>query len=200
MKFTQRSEIVDWLHQHLPPKRVQHILRVEAMAEELAQIHHLSKTDAAMAGLLHDLAKCYPPENLLAIAQQHWPTLHPVEVNHPHLLHGPVGAIEAQRLFNIDQPSVLQAIQNHTLGQPEMDGLSCVIFLADSLEPGRGKSEKMQHLRDLCSKSLYRAVAKTCEYQLKKLMKRNLPIHPRMVDTRNWAIAQDLRKDDKLNP
>lgn len=199
MKFIHRNVILDWLRQNLPSKRVDHILRVEKMAIELAIQHGESEEKAAEAGLLHDVAKCYPPAKLLSIANVHDMPIHPMELQNPHLLHGPVGALEAQRLFGLKAGTVFDAIQNHTLGKPEMDAISCIVFLADSLEPGRGKSQKLQEVRDTCKKNLYSAVGKTCDYQLKKLIKRNLPIHPQMVDTRNWAIAQDQRKSDKLN-
>lgn len=199
MNLSDRNGILDWLHQNLPAKRVQHILRVETMAKELAEAHNLARDLTAQAALLHDVAKCYPPQRLLSIAQRNFAELHPLEFQNPHLLHGPVGALEAQRLFSEENTQVLQAIHNHTLGQPEMDAVSCAVFLADSLEPGRGDTDKLNRLRNTCQTSLFKGVADTCDYQIKKLIKRNLPIHPRMVDTRNWAISQDHRKGDKLN-
>ena len=199
MNLCDRNDILEWLTDNLPPKRVQHIFRVETMAQELAKAHQLELQIVSQGALLHDVAKCYPPQRLLSIAQRNFTELHPIELQNPHLLHGPVGALEAKRIFGTENSQVLQAIHNHTLGQPGMDDVSCIVFLADSLEPGRGETDKLNRLRKTCYKSLAKAVAGTCDYQIKKLIKRNLPIHPRMVDTRNWAIAQDHRKGDKLN-
>ena len=64
-----REEILAWLADRVPPKRIQHILGVEQMATELARHHQLDDRVAAQAGLMHDLAKYYQPKLLLEMAK-----------------------------------------------------------------------------------------------------------------------------------
>ncbi|BAY83398.1 metal dependent phosphohydrolase [Calothrix parasitica NIES-267] len=52
----------------------------------------------------------------------------------PHLLHADVSAIVARDTFGVEDEQVLNAISNHTLGSPRMSPLSCIVFLADSIE------------------------------------------------------------------
>lgn len=183
-----RQRAIAWLGQNVSAHRLEHILGVETMAINLAKIHHLDIDQAAQAGLLHDLAKFFPPAKLLDLAQQHQLEIDEVCRRVPHLLHADVGAIVAREEFGITDQQVLTAIANHTLGQPHMDDLSCVIFLADALEPGRGDSKKLNHLRQTSQENLLQAVRQVCDMTLKHLVKTNKLMHPRMVHTRNWAF------------
>lgn len=185
MLDSQRHHVLQWLSQMVPEKRLQHILRVEAMAIGLAQHHGLAVAPAQQAGLMHDLAKCFPPQQLLAIAAaENW-HLDPAEVACPHLLHAPAGAVVARDTFSVEDPQVLAAIANHTLGSPGMDSISCVVYLADSLEPGRGDTAELTRLRHLSYQDLSAAVYETCVFSLKHLLGGRRFIHPRTILTHN---------------
>lgn len=185
-----RACVLAWLQDNVPAIRLQHILRVEAMAQNLAQQHKLNETQAAQAGLLHDLAKYFQPERLLHLAKTHDLPRDPVDEANPHLLHAPVSAIVAQEEFGVTDPEVLAAISNHTLGQPQMSLLSCVVFLADSLEPGRGNRPELNHARIISQQDLHHGVALVSDLTLQHLLQKQRLIHPRMVLTRNWAWWQ----------
>ncbi|PSB24861.1 phosphohydrolase [Stenomitos frigidus ULC18] len=189
-----RDRVIRWLRRHVPISRLQHILRVEQFSVELAQRYHLDPEQAAQAGLMHDLAKFFKPQRLLQVAQAEGVVLDPVDVANPHLLHAAVGAIVARDEFGIQDEAVLDAIRNHTLGCPGMSALSCVVFLADSLEPGRGDTPELVALRQSSQQDLYRAVWLTCDESLRYLIARAQQIHPRMVLTRNWALGLTHKK------
>ncbi|MBF2072792.1 MAG: bis(5'-nucleosyl)-tetraphosphatase (symmetrical) YqeK [Synechococcales cyanobacterium C42_A2020_086] len=183
-----RQQVLSWLTRQVPDSRIQHILRVEQLAADLAQIHHLDPEQAAQAGLMHDLAKYFKPQQLLDIAHQEGWALDPVELANPHLLHANVSAVVARDEFGIEDQDILDAIADHTLGRPGMGSLSCVVFLADSLEPGRGDSPELHLLRQISHHSLEQAVWMTCDYTLQHLLAKRRPIHPRAVQTRNWFL------------
>ncbi len=183
---TLREQVLTWLEDQVPPKRLQHILGVEQFAADLAQQHHLDAEAAAQAGLMHDLAKCFKPKKLLQMAQVEGLEIDPVAIQTPHLLHADVGAIVARDEFGVESTVILDAIANHTLGRPGMDPLSCVVFLADALEPGRGDTDDLNHLRQLSQTDLTAAVAQTCDASIRYLLDRQALIHPRTVLTRNW--------------
>lgn len=192
-----RQRVLEWLAEHVPDARLKHILRVEAMAIALAQHHNLNVDKAAQAALMHDLAKYFKPQTLLKLANAEGLGLDPVDQEHPHLLHAEVGAIVARDEFGVQDAEILAAIANHTLGRPGMDSLSCVVFLADSLEPGRGDSADLQHLRRVSRESLERAVLLTCEDSLRKLLNKRRFIHPRAVLTRNWFLHATSASSDQ---
>ena len=194
MSLFRRGLILAWLADNVSPRRLQHILGVEQMSVRLARCHQLDEEKAAKAGLMHDLAKFFPAERLLAIAQTEGIDIDPVCATHPHLLHANVSAVVARKEFEINDPEILEAISNHTLGSPDMSKLSCVVFIADALEPNRGDTLELNSLRLLAEKNLYKSLQQTCDYSLRYLIDSQKIIHPRTVLTRNWALKMSKQK------
>jgi len=190
-----RDQVLTWLADNVPAARIQHILGVEQMSVELARHYHLDVEQAASAGLMHDLAKCFKPDVLLQMARDAGFKVDQVCETNPHLLHAEVSAIVAKNKFGMQDEAVLQAIRNHTLGCPGMNSLSCVVFLADSLEPNRGNTLELAALRQVSQQDLYKAVWLTCDYSLRFLLDSRCLMHPRTILTRNWAIAKAMPKN-----
>ncbi len=185
-----KRAVLAWLEPQISAKRLRHILAVEQLAIALARQHQVDPQQAAQAAILHDLAKHFHPSQLLVMAQVAGISLDDTLVGAPQLLHAEVGAIVARDEFGITDPAILNAIRHHTLGEPQMPPLSCVVFLADSLEPGRGDTPELANLRDLSQRNLYLAIAQTSAYVIQQLLKTRRLIHPRTVLTRNWALQE----------
>lgn len=191
-----RNRVLAWLADHVPESRINHILRVEQTAVELAKHYNVDIEQAAQAGLMHDLAKYFKPQKLLEMAQAEGMDIDPVSEATPHLLHAEVSAIVAKDTFGVKDEEVLQAIANHTLGRPGMSLLSCIVFLADSLEPGRGNTPELEALRKISYQNLFQAVWLTCDYSLKFLLDSHCLIHPRTIATRNWCLQKVKNKQE----
>jgi predicted HD superfamily hydrolase involved in NAD metabolism len=189
-----RDRVLTWLADNVPAARLQHILGVEQMSAQLAQHYRLDVEKAAQAGLMHDLAKYFKPAVLLQMARDEGLDIDPICKATPHLLHADVSAIVARDQFGMQDEEVLQAIALHTLGCPSMSALSCVVFLADSLEPSRGNTPELEVLREISRQDLYKAVWLTCDYCLEFLLNSRCLIHPRTIMTRNWAMQMSGQK------
>ena len=190
-----RGRILTWLQDNVSQHRIQHILGVEQTCIELAKYHQVDEQKVAQAALMHDLAKFFPPKKLLKMAEAGGISIDDVFSEHPHLLHAEVGAIVAQQEFGIDDPEILTAIANHTLGSPHMSQLSCVVFIADALEPNRGDNPELIAMRTTAKQDLYKCVYQTSDYSLKYLVSKQKVIHPRTILTRNWALATAKKHD-----
>lgn len=183
-----RDRVIAWLTENVSGHRLQHILGVEQMSAELARCYRVDCQKAAQAGLMHDLAKFFKPTRLLEMARQEGIEIDSICIAHPHLLHADASAIVAREEFGIVDEEILDAIRNHTLGRPQMSPLSCVVFVADALEPNRGDTPELETMRRTSRKNLYKSVQQVCDYSLKHLVDSNQAIHPRAVLTRNWAL------------
>jgi predicted HD superfamily hydrolase involved in NAD metabolism len=190
MEITMRDRILSWLEHHVNPRRLQHILRVETFCGELAEHHQLDVEKAKQAGFLHDLAKSFKPQQLLEIADHEGLEIDEILKADPHLLHADVSAIVARDEFGVTDEEILEAIRNHTLGNPQMSQLSCLVYLADTLEPGRGQNPELEDLRNTCFENLMLALWRTGDYCLQQLVEQERMIHPRTLSTRNWAMQQ----------
>ena len=54
------------------------------------------------------------------------------------MLNADISAIVVKKEFGTEGWEILTTITNYTLGAPAMNQLICVIFLADTMDPGRG--------------------------------------------------------------
>jgi predicted HD superfamily hydrolase involved in NAD metabolism len=183
-----RDQVISWLSENVSTHRLQHILGVEQMCIQLARHHQVDENQAAQAGLMHDLAKFFKPTQLLQIAAENGIEIDSVCGVNPHLLHADVSAIVAKNQFGVTDEDILDAIRNHTLGRPQMNDLSCIVFVADTLEPGRGDTPELEIMRQNSQENLHQSVQQTCDYSVKYLLDTRRTIHPRTIMTRNWAL------------
>jgi predicted HD superfamily hydrolase involved in NAD metabolism len=143
--------------------RYEHSLRVARCAEALARRHGVDTRKARIAGMLHDLARLYSPQRLIAESEARGFPIDAVEREHPTLLHARLGAAIAREHFGIEDAEVLSAIEKHTTGADAMSPLDCVIYLADSLEPHRRFAERGE-LWELALRDLSGATRETMRF------------------------------------
>lgn len=124
--------------------RYAHCVRVARCAELLAMRHGADVAAARMAGMLHDLARLYSTAQLMHECIKRDMPIDDFERAHPIVLHARLGARLAQESFGVDDPSILSAIEKHTVAAADMSLLDCIVYLADGLEPGRIYPEREQ--------------------------------------------------------
>ena len=115
------------------------------MAARFARAHGEEPERALLAGLLHDLARLLPPERLLAECGARGMPIDAFERANPIVLHARLGAELARERFGILDETVLDAIRAHTLGAARMSRTAVIVYLADSLEPGRDYQERGEY-------------------------------------------------------
>jgi len=125
------------VRERLPEGRYRHSLGVARTAERLARRYGVSRAHARVAGLLHDVARHWKPEDLLDYARRHHLRIDTNEEAVPVLLHARVASDLARREFGVDDADVLSAIATHTVAEPDMSPLQKILFVADAIEPSR---------------------------------------------------------------
>jgi predicted HD superfamily hydrolase involved in NAD metabolism len=115
---------------------------------------------------------------------------------HPVVLHAPLSAALARERFGVSDPQILSAIAKHTLGAGEMSPLDCIVYLADSLEPGRDFAERAE-LAALAEQDLTAAMRATIRSSLRYLTQRHLPVAPQTAAAMHtFALPQS--QDDSV--
>ena len=180
MRSTGYTSLVAELARRLSPSRVAHSLRVAEAAREIARSAGLDPEKAYLAGLLHDIAKELPPEELAALA----PPENEVERAHPLVLHGRAGR-ELARELGVTDPEVLEAIEGHVVGVPAGSALGMAVYLADLAEPGRGFNQDL--LERALAGDLEGAYREALRRKMEYLRQRGIPLHPRTL-----KLAEEL--------
>lgn len=174
--------------------RYAHCVRVARMSESLAMLHGAEPRKARLAGMLHDLARLYPAERLLAECAQAGIPVDDFSRANPVVLHAPLSAYLARTRFGVDDAQVLSAIAKHTLGAGEMSPLDCILYLADGLEPGRDYPERAQ-LAALARHDLPAAMRATIASSLRYLSQRHLPVAPQTAQAmQTFGLEAALRQ------
>lgn len=150
-------------------KRFAHTLGVEFTAAALAMKYQADVTDAQIAGLLHDCAKCLTDEKRVSICEKHRIPMTDIERRNPFLLHAKVGEYLAREKYGITNPDILNAIRFHTTGRENMSLLERIVFVADYIEPGRSQAPNLTEIRQLAFTDLDAAMLKILEDTLSYL-------------------------------
>ena len=110
----------------LKPNRVAHVLGCRDTAVALAKHWGADETDAARAGLLHDITKALDGPDQLTLAGEYGIILTAFQQAYPKTLHAYTGSLVAERLFG-ENDAVVQAIRYHTTGKADMNLLEKII-------------------------------------------------------------------------
>ena len=120
----------------LNPNRVAHVLGCRDTAVELAKHWGANVTDAARAGILHDITKALDGPLQLTLCQAYGKILSDFSRKYPKTLHALTGSLVAERIFG-ENEAVVSAICHHTTGKADMNLLEKIIYVADYMEPCR---------------------------------------------------------------
>ena len=180
---------------YLDEDRYQHTLGVMYTAGALAMCHGIHIEKALTAGLLHDCAKCIPPEKKIKICRKNHILISEVEYANPGLLHAKLGAHFAEKKYHITDADILCAIRCHTTGRPAMSELDKVIYIADYIEPGRIELPNMAAFRKLAFQNLDACVIRILEDSLIYLESRNIPLDPLTEQT--YRYYKELEENSK---
>lgn len=141
--------------QRLSPKRYRHSVCVARAAGQLAAKYGEDKTNALIAGYLHDIAKELPKDEMTRLA------VHPDTVDiidnkkiHP-VLHSYAGAALAGELGVTDE-RIIDAIRYHSTGKPGISLFGKIVYVADFISADR-KYPQSKIVREAAKISLDKA-------------------------------------------
>lgn len=164
-------------------KRYFHTLGVAFTAASMAMRYHTSVTDAQIAGMLHDCAKCLSDEKLILLCEKNQLDISSVERRNPYLLHGKAGAFLAKSKYQVENQDILNAISYHTTGRPNMSLLEKIIFISDYIEPGRKQAPNLDEIRSLAFEDIDQAMLKILKDTLSYLETGSSEIDPMTKET-----------------
>lgn len=172
----------------LNPNRVKHVLGCRDTAAKLAERWGEDVTDAARAGLLHDVTKALDGPLQLTLCQEYGTVLDSFSFQNPKTLHALTGSLVAEKIFG-ESSRVVEAIRSHTTGKPNMTLLQKIIYVADYMEPNRN-FPGVEKLRELAFSDLDGALKLGLEMTLKMLKEQGREISPESASALQYLQAQ----------
>jgi len=172
----------------LNPNRVAHVLGCRDTAVELARRWGADETDAARAGILHDITKAIDGPLQLTLCDAYGKILSDFSKRYPKTLHALTGSLVAQRIFGENQ-SVVSAIEHHTTGKADMNLLETIIYVADYMEPNRN-FPGVEKLRELAFTDIQAALKLGLEMTLEHLKRQGNEVSPESREALAWLGTQ----------
>ena len=168
----------------LNPNRVAHVLGCRDTAVELAKRWGADVTDAARAGILHDITKAIDGPLQLTLCEAYGKILSDFSRRYPKTLHALTGSLVAERIFG-ENKAVVSAIEHHTTGKADMNLLEKIIYVADYMEPNRN-FPGVETLRELAYTDIDAALKLGLEMTLEHLKRQGAEVSPESRDALAW--------------
>ena len=166
------------------PNRVAHGLGGRDTAVELAKRWGADVTDAARAGILHDITKAIDGPLQLTLCEAYGKILSDFSRRYPKTLHALTGSLVAERIFG-ENKAVVSAIEHHTTGNADMNLLEKIIYVADYMEPNRN-FPGVETLRELAYTDIDAALKLGLEMTLEHLKRQGAEVSPESRDALAW--------------
>ena len=181
------KEIENDIKNLLSEERYKHSLGVMKKAEELAKKYGADIDKARTVGLAHDIAKEMPKEEKLKYAEKNNIPIDEIEKNNIDLLHGKIGADICKKKYNFSK-DMQDAIIYHTVGNPQMDDLAKIIFIADKIEEGR-KNVDFEKINRIEEEGLNALLVYLLDRSIQYTIEKGKLLHPDSISTRNRFLV-----------
>ncbi len=173
----------------LKANRIRHVLGCRDTAVELAKRWGANETDAARAGILHDVTKALDGPLQLTLCNEYGIVVDDFSARYPKTLHAMTGALVARRIFG-ENDAVVNAIDSHTTGKANMNILEKIIYVADYMEPNRD-FPGVERLRQLAFSDIDAALRLGLEMTLELLNKQGSEVSPGSREALIWLNRKE---------
>ncbi len=184
------SELKIWLQARVSDGRYQHSVGVLETVTALARFHEVDDAPLRLAALLHDCAREYSNEDLVAHAEEWGIEVRSVDRQSPVLLHGKLAVIIAERELGLSEPAMVSAVRWHTAGHPQMTLSDKLFYLADVLEPTRPEGWVLE-LRAIAHEDVDRAVLTAIDINVGHLNRTGRTVDPVTYLFRDLLLRAD---------
>ena len=173
----------------LKENRVAHVLGCRDTAVEMARRWGADETDAARAGLLHDITKALDGPLQLTLCREYGILLDAFSTQNPKTLHALTGSLVARRIFG-ENDAVVNAIRHHTTGKANMTLLEKIIYVADYMEPNRD-FPGVDKLRELAFTDIDAALKLGLTMTVNMLKEQGREISPESLEALSWLNRKE---------
>jgi nicotinate-nucleotide adenylyltransferase len=157
---------------------------------ELAKRWGADVTDAARAGLLHDITKALDGPLQLTLCDEYDILLSKFSQENPKTLHALTGSLVADQVFG-ERPEVVEAIRYHTTGRPNMGLLEKILYIADYIEPCRN-FPGVEELREAAFRDLDEAMLRGMEMTIAHVSRQGQQLAQATVDAVRFLREQGV--------
>lgn len=190
MDTDRNSEFLEILKEKLTPSRLYHSICVAEKAKHLAEIFGADTEKAYTAGLIHDIMRYEPAEEMLKLIDEDGKhKLTDSERKITVTLHAVAGEVYLRTKLGVTDEEILSAVRYHTTGKEKMTLLEKIIYVADLTSEDRDYPD-VSKVRETAEESLEKATLRGLSFTIESNAKQNRPIHIDTVKAFNYLAER----------
>lgn len=150
-----KSDVYQFLLSNHCPKTAEHCMEVGAESRRVAGIVGADQEQAEIAGWLHDISAVFPNDQRIDAARELSIEILSEEEAFPMIVHQKLSKVMAERIFQIKDVAILEAVGCHTTLRSHSTQLDQVLFVADKIAwDQNGEPPYLQQLKEALEVSL----------------------------------------------
>lgn len=190
MDTDRNGEFLEILKEKLTPSRLYHSICVAEKAKHLAEIFGADTEKAYTAGLIHDIMRYEPAEEMLKLIDEDGKhKLTDSERKITVTLHAVAGEVYLRTKLGVTDEEILSAVRYHTTGKEKMTLLEKIIYVADLTSEDRDYPD-VSKVRETAEESLEKATLRGLSFTIESNAKQNRPIHIDTVKAFNYLAER----------
>ncbi|MDD3184434.1 MAG: bis(5'-nucleosyl)-tetraphosphatase (symmetrical) YqeK [Anaerostipes sp.] len=182
----KEKEIQNKLQSILGKNRYEHTLGVAYTAAAMAMNYDEDIDSAYLAGLLHDCAKGYTIERQMELCCKYGIAITDGMAQSPQIIHQSLGSVLANKVYQVEDQRICDAIEVHTTGKPNMTLLDKIIFISDYIEPNRPMIEGLAKARKLAFHNIDQCMVHILKSTIDYLKQSGKSLDSSTVETYNY--------------
>lgn len=186
--------IKEYLKNNLSKKRYTHSLNVADECRKLAEIYGENIEKCFFAGLIHDICKELPSEELREMVLKSHRSVSMTELSTKALWHAVAGSWYAENILNIKDNDILNAVRFHTIARAGMSRVEEIVYLADLISEDRTYKD-VKRMRKLAYTDINKAMLEALKFGISSVIEKGgcLPIYT--IEAYNQYIFLGADKD-----
>ncbi len=193
MTDREREFYTQHIRERLSDYRFKHSVNVSKEAVRLAIKYGGDVDKAELAGLLHDVMKDVGKKEQLAIMDKYGVALNEVELQAPKLWHAIAGAVYVNKVLEIRDEDIVNAVRYHTTARAGMTLLEKIIYIADYTSEERDY-KGVEKMRKACNVSLEYAMEEALAFGIAVRAEEHTAIHPDTFEAYNEIMLSKPEK------
>lgn len=178
------------IREHLSDFRYTHSLCVAESCVKLAEKYGEDQEKAYLAGIMHDVLKELPEDEMFAFFASHNTELSKLERNTPKLWHAMAGAVYLKEKYGFSD-DIVSAVRFHTTGKENMSTLEKILFVADFISADRDYPG-VDEMRKRAEISLEYAMEEGLRFTINELSEKCFAIHPDTISCYNEIVLRNI--------
>ncbi len=183
------ENIKDFLKNRLSEKRYTHSLNVADECRKLAQRYDEDEERAYFAGLVHDVCKEVPAEELRKLAEESNLDVSPAELETKALWHAVAGGAFVRDSLMIEDEDIISAVRFHTIGRAGMSRLEEIVYIGDLVSADRTYKD-VKKFRKLAYQDMDKVMLEALVFSIESVTDKKGLIPEYTIEAYNFYVSK----------